>query len=268
MPFVDARGMRIFHESSGEGEPLVLIAGLGSDHTAFMLAQVPAFAAAGYRCIAIDNRDAGQTGDSPTETYGIRDMADDVAGFLHSSGIVSAHILGWSMGGMIGQELAIHHTPLVRSLTLFGTDAGQNASVRCWVESWMAVREKCTPREMGMVFLPVVFGWRFLAMPGAKEAILGAIDANPYPQSAAAFLRQCRAILAHDTRERLSAIAAPTLVIAGAEDIVQPPRHAEFIAGRIRGSQLTVLPDVAHAAVWENPALFNATVISFLSEHR
>jgi pimeloyl-ACP methyl ester carboxylesterase len=84
----------MFYEMSGDGAALLLIPGLTADHTGWML-QVPACIAAGYRCIAIDNRDVGQSDESPVERYTIRDMADDAAAVLDRIGCGPVHVIGY-----------------------------------------------------------------------------------------------------------------------------------------------------------------------------
>jgi pimeloyl-ACP methyl ester carboxylesterase len=109
------------YKLAGEGESVVFIAGLASDHLERLPAHVPAFTAAGYQCVLFDNRDAGQTGDGSVAAYTIKQLADDATGLLKQLGIKQAHIVGESMGGMIAQELAINYPELVRSLMLVCT---------------------------------------------------------------------------------------------------------------------------------------------------
>jgi 3-oxoadipate enol-lactonase len=265
MPRVSAGGLNIFHETTGDGPPLLLIPGLTTDHTAWML-QVPAFVAAGYRCIAIDNRDVGQTDQSPNQRYTIRDMANDAAAVLDHLDAGPVHVIGYSMGGMIAAELALTHPGRVSSLTLCATDAGQDPLVRSWLTSLMLLRPKCDTREFCQVLVPWLFSPRFLAQPGAVEAIVDVVVANPFPQTVSGFVRQCDAILTHDVRNRLGAIAVPTHVVAGEADIILPPRISRFLADAIRGSRLTILPHLGHAACWEDAGVLNDAVLSFLNE--
>src|SRR5437868_5592028 len=130
MPKTFVNGLNLYYDDSGVGEPLVLIPGLSADHTVFAQSQVPCLVAAGYRCISLDNRDVGQTDSSPIADYTMRDMADDAAGLIRGLALGRAHIVGWSMGGMIAQELALNHPDCVSSLTLYAADAGQNPRLR------------------------------------------------------------------------------------------------------------------------------------------
>src|SRR5579859_2633380 len=96
MPIVRVNDIEMYYEIHGEGEPVVLIAGLNSDHTLYR-GILPRLAAS-YQVVAFDNRGVGQT-DKPDIPYSIEMMADDTAGLLDALGITGAHILGTSMGG-------------------------------------------------------------------------------------------------------------------------------------------------------------------------
>ncbi len=267
MPDVKVNGLRVHYKTTGRGEPIVLLSGLGTDQSAWALSQVPAFVAAGFMCVGVDNRDAGQSDKSPVEQYSIRDMADDAAAVLIDLGCGPVHALGASMGGMIAQELALAHPEMIQSLTLCCTDAGRSAAVRAWVKSLLIMRPKCDLRSFWQTLIPWCFGEAFLSQPGAQESVLDGVEANPHPQSSEAFIRQCGAILTHDTMDRLSDISAPTHVITGAEDIVHPARSAKVLTERIPGAELTIVPNVGHALCWEDPIGFNEAVLSFIARH-
>ena len=120
MPTVRVGDINIYYEDYGKGEPLLLIAGWGTDLSCW-LSQIPEFSTK-YRVIAFDNRGAGRT-DAPDEPYSFRMMADDAVGLLDALGIGQAHILGVSMGGCIAQEIAIEHPERTKSLILAATTA-------------------------------------------------------------------------------------------------------------------------------------------------
>src|SRR5215471_5203694 len=104
MPKINIHGFNMYYECAGEGDPLVCISGLGGDHLGWTAAQAPAFTAAGYRCLLFDNRDVGQTDESPVPSYTIRQCAEDTTALMARLEIASAHVIGVSMGGMIAQE--------------------------------------------------------------------------------------------------------------------------------------------------------------------
>lgn len=119
---VTANGINIYYETHGEGEPLLLIEGLG--YSSWMwYKQIPELSKK-HRVIVYDNRGVGHT-DKPDSEYTIELMADDAASLLSALGVESAHVMGVSMGGYIAQELALRHPEKVRSLILAGTNNGE-----------------------------------------------------------------------------------------------------------------------------------------------
>jgi pimeloyl-ACP methyl ester carboxylesterase len=264
MPRVDVGSLSIFCEQLGAGEPVVLLTGLGGDLAGWLTFQAPALVRAGYRAVLIDNRDAGRSDLSPVPRYTMRDLAGDTARVIETLGLAPAHVLGWSMGGMIAQELAIRHPHAVRSLTLYGTSAGDDPFTNAWVAAMALIRSKLDGADYARATCPWLFAHPFIERPGTMDGYAEDCAANPYPQPEAAYARQCAAILAHSTSARLAAIRAPTHVIVGEQDITLPPRLSRHLAGHIAGAALTVLPGVGHAAAWEAPGAFNSAVLEFL----
>lgn len=253
----------MYYEIGDAGTPLVLISPLSGDHLAWGL-QVPDFTAAGFRCLTFDNRDAGQTGASPEDSYSMRQFADDTAAVMTAAGVTAAHVMGASMGGMIAQELALNHPQRVLSLTLVCTSAWCDPALGSVLAQWKALRPHCTPDEFLRVFSPWLFTYRFFAQPEPLAGLLEMARGNPFPQAAAWYGRQTDAILGHDTRGRLHALAVPAHVIVGEEDVLTPPRLSRDLAAAISGATLTELPACGHGLFWEQTAAFNAAVIGFL----
>ncbi len=256
--------MRLFHELAGTGHPLVLISGVSSDHVGWKATQVPDFIAAGFQCLLFDNRDVGQTGESSIDEYDTRLFADDTAGLIRQLRLGPAHIVGASMGGMIAQHLALNHPDCVRSLTLVCTAAKPDAYMKNVIDAWKTAAWLGTREEFLQARMPWLFTHRFYENAGTMAAYRKRVLSNPFPQSVAAFHRQCNALLAHDTVSLLPRIAVPTHVVVGAEDLLIPPRHSRRIAELIPGATLSVLPNTGHCLFWETPLEFNRTVLEFL----
>jgi pimeloyl-ACP methyl ester carboxylesterase len=254
----------MYYEIIGEGEPLVLISGLGGDHLNWAMAQVPAFTGAGYQCLVFDNRDVGQTDDSPAASYTIRQFADDTAALLDQLDLGPAHVLGTSMGGMIAQELTINYPERVRSATFVCTFAAAEPYIVHLFESWKTVARHVSLSELYAVIGPWVFTHRFYEQPENVQMFMQMLQENPFPQSADCFCRQCDAIVTHDALDRLKSITAPTHVIVGGEDILTPPRQSRALADQIPEAELTVVPEAGHGLSWEKPLEFNQAVLEFL----
>jgi len=264
MPRVNVNGLRMYFEFQGEGEPLLLIMGLGADHALWKPVQVPAFTEAGYRCVLFDNRDVGQTDASPTPQYTMRDMADDTAGLLEALDLGPVHVLGASMGGMIAQELAISHRQLVRSLTLVSTLPRIDAITRWILQGWKAIRPKCSMEEYFMVAGPWGFTYRFFEDEEAVQMATRIEMDSAHPQAVEGFVRHCEATLTHDAADRLASITTPTHVLAGEEDILTGPRYARALVQSIPDARLSLIPASGHWPFWENPDACHDAIVAFL----
>lgn len=261
MPYVPTRDIITYYEEAGSGEPLVLIRGLGSDLQAWA-PQVPILAKH-FRVITYDNRGAGRTS-APDKPYSIAGMADDLAALLDALKIEKAHVLGYSMGGMVAQEFALRHPGRLEKLILLATSARPDGYMRAVVQSFINIRRSNMAREQVVRSLaPFLYTAALFDDEERYERAILASVANPYAQQDHAFIRQAQAILAHDASGRVGGIKASTLVVANREDILVPPRHGEALAKAIPGAQLQML-DGAHAGVTEFPQEHCEAFISFL----
>jgi pimeloyl-ACP methyl ester carboxylesterase len=263
VPIVEANGQQLYYEEHGEGEPLLAVMGLGADHSAWIL-QVPEWSKA-QRLIVFDNRDAGQSSqaDGP---YEVADMAADALALADTLELDSFHLLGFSLGGAIAQEMALAAPERVRTLTLCVTYGGtggfgprRSAVLRNVVEGMS--REEFLDFLMMLIYSDRLFDNEAFAQ-AARTAMLD----NPHPQSREAFIRQLEASGRHDARDRLGTLAMPVHVIGARRDIMVPPFRSEDIAELIPGSKLTIV-DAGHAANVEVAPEFNALVLDFIAEH-
>ena len=120
MPTVRVNDITMYYEIHGEGEPVVLIAGLNSDHTLYQKLGIISRLAESYQVVAFDNRGVGRT-DKPDSPYSIEMMAEDTVGLLDVLGIKKVHLLGISMGGRIALALTLRHPERVKTLMLVST---------------------------------------------------------------------------------------------------------------------------------------------------
>ncbi|MGI8925161.1 MAG: alpha/beta fold hydrolase [Tepidiformaceae bacterium] len=262
MPTAPIRDLIMYYEEQGSGDPLVLIMGLGGDLQAWAL-QVPQLSRH-FRVITFDNRGAGRTS-APDRPCSIAGMAEDVAALMDHLGIAKAHVLGFSMGGYIAQEFALAYPKRLDRLILLATAPDIDGYGRAVVKNWIDVRRSSMSREQ---VVRLTSTWLYSAELLDDEAryersVLNSLN-NPYAQQDHAFIRQAQAVLAFDARERLSAIQAPTLVVAGREDILVPPRNSARLAKLIPNATLLELSG-AHLGCIEFPAEYNQAFLEHLA---
>jgi pimeloyl-ACP methyl ester carboxylesterase len=247
-------------EQRGEGPDVLLLCGLGDPIEAWE-PQLEGLSDR-YRLTAFDNRGAGRTKLSADGTT-VATMADDAAAVLRGLGIGSAHVMGFSGGSAVAQELALRHPDLTRSLVLMSTYAVCDTYARSMFAFWRWMAERA-PDDRAM--LEAFFLWVYTPRAHESGMVAQLIDdalAFEHPQSTEDFVAQIDALVAHDALDRLAGIEAPTLVLAGEIDIIFPPRFGQVVADRIPGAEFEVLPGEAHQPFQENPDAFNARVDSF-----
>ncbi|WP_162184873.1 alpha/beta fold hydrolase [Allokutzneria albata] len=262
---VRANGITLWCEDFGDpADPAVLLVmGLGAQGTSWNESFCSALVEGGRYVVRFDNRDTGRSDsvDFTTSPYTMTDLAADAIGLLDALGIGAAHVVGTSMGGMIGQEMAIEHPTRVLSLT-----------------SWMSSPDTPDPQTMDWRTLP---GRRPVITPIAAE-----MAANP-PRTRAEhvdfMVRLARAVTgsgsefdedevrrmienaldrapgrdgtmnhsiaassSRDRRDLLRHLTIPVLVLHGTEDPVVPFEHAEEMARLVPHARLVPLPGVGH----------------------
>lgn len=265
MPIARNGDIQIFYEVSGSGEPLLLIMGLGADHSVWE--QHRAAYANHYQCFAIDNRGVGRTS-KPLGSYTTREMAEDVLAVMDHAGIGRAHVAGISMGGAIAQQLCLSVPDRVRSLVLVATWARLTAFNRNVFEHLKSVRAHATPGDFTRCLQLWIWGADYFARNETDlETARRDADANPAPQPQYAFEAQCDACIGHDTLDSLSRIKVPTLITAGLEDIFTPFPLSQALHRGIAGSELLEFDRCAHTHHWEDLQIFNSETLRFLQRH-
>ena len=258
MPGYRIGDVTLHAETVGEGFPLLLISGTGlpSSIWAFQMGWLTQI----RQVIAFDNRDVGESSDSPDE-YTPADMAKDTVGLLDALGVEQTDVIGYSLGGAIAQELAIANPDRVRGLVLLSTWAATDEWLKLRFSLWERIIAATGAELTGELGALDLFTYRFF-VPGRIE-MLRAQNADAEPRSAG-LMRQWRADQAHDATDRLAKIMNPTLVVGGAEDILVPARYSEALATLIPGAKLEILDAAAHGALVEAPDALRAAVEPFL----
>jgi 3-oxoadipate enol-lactonase len=265
--FADANGARLYYEVYGEGEPLLLIMGLGANHLGWA-AQVPVYARE-FKVIVFDSRGTGQSDFPQGVDFTIPLLADDAAALLDALGVDRAHVYGISLGGMIAQEMALRHPDKVRSLILGATTPGGPHAVgtdaqtlRTLLEQAAVVDRAVTPGILEILFSPAYLAGH---LSDLREVFQRSAD---YPRtSPEAYGAQLRAVAGYDTYDRLPDIAAPTLVLHGTDDPLVPVANGRILAERIPDAKLVLFEGARHGYYLEKQAEADAAVLDFLRAH-
>jgi pimeloyl-ACP methyl ester carboxylesterase len=235
------RGIRMYYETHGSGPPFLLLHG-GAGNGQQFDKQVPAFAPH-YRLIVPDCCAQGRTTDR-TGPLTYHDMAEDMIALLDRLHVHRVDIMGWSDGGDIGLDMAIHHPDRIKHLVTFGANFspdGLNPDDVAWNRTATAAS----------------FG------PGMRA---GWTSMNPEPdhyEAAMTKIIEMWRTLPRFTAEQLHSIRAKTMICAGDHDLIRP-EHTAALAAAIPGAATWIVPDASHSAMSEKPDLVNAKVLEFL----
>jgi pimeloyl-ACP methyl ester carboxylesterase len=239
--------------------------GLGGDHHGWALQRRDL--ARRYRLVLVDNRDAGAS-DEATTAYGLADMAADALGVMDHLGIERFHVLGASMGGAIAQHLALAAPSRVTTVVLASTWGRTDAFLATILRAWRRLVERLAPEEFLAVQAPWAFTHRFFTAPPPEVLALQAeLRQRGGIKSVPAYQRQVDACLAHDVLDLIPILKTPTLVLAGEDDILTPPRYARSIAAALLTAEVMLVPAGGHACFLENARPFSERVLRFLGRH-
>jgi 3-oxoadipate enol-lactonase len=245
-------GCRLYHEtySPADGEPLLLLEGLGGDIPGWRR-NIPRLAEE-LLVVAYDFRGNGRS-DPPQGPVTMETFVDDTVGLLDHLGIDSAHAYGQSFGGMVAQEMALSHPERVRSLILAATHPGRRHAVPV---------EETVPKDRP---------WLALYSPGFAEAHPAHVEEDlraGTPQDPGAARTQWEAMRDFDAWDRLPSLRVPTLVMHGTEDRTISADNARLLAGRIPGARLHLLERAGHVYHSERPEEADAAVLDFIGSIR
>lgn len=224
--------------------------------------------AAEHHVVAFDNRGVGASSGSPSKS--IEQMADDAITFIKAMGFKQVDLFGFSMGGMVAQEIALKDPQLVRKIILAGTGpaGGEGISDVTGVTFYDMLRGFFTHQDPKQY----LFFTRTPNGINAGKAFLARLNERSENRdkeiSVSAFLAQLDALRAwgHKEPEDLSVVKNPVLVVNGDSDRMVPSKDSRDLAARLPNSKLIIYPDAGHGAVFQNQADFVPKALEFLAQ--
>ncbi len=266
MPTINIDDTDFYYEIHGDGEPLLLIPGLGTGLWLWFK-QVPAFAES-FRTIVFDPPGVGRSATSDI-AFTTCSLAATLAKSLDVLGLQQAHVLGASLGGFVAQEFALAYPQETMSLVLCCTSAGgaRHVPPDASIMEAYAANFKLNADERIRQNLLLSFAPHYASEHSEEvERVIEMRLANFVPDDV--YLSQVRAGQAHDADERVSRITARTLVITGDADRIVPMENSVNLATAIPQAKLVVIPGGSHMFFIEEAAAFNAAVVESINQVR
>jgi 3-oxoadipate enol-lactonase len=253
---VEAGGIHLNYELTGDGTPLVLTHGLGNDLRFWDDVEKPL--AEHHRLLRWDVRGFGAS-DKPPGPYGTQLLAADLAALLDALGLERVHLAGLSMGGVVAQRFALDFGHRVRSLILISTssEVGERA-----VRSWQRLADR-VERE-GFDERTADASPSFSAAFAARHpARVRALSEQVRDNDPAAYAAAARAVSEYNWTADLSRVAAPTLILQGLADRLTPPGGSVRMQRALPRARLLLVADTGHFLPLERPILFACSVLAF-----
>ncbi|MFN4088470.1 MAG: 3-oxoadipate enol-lactonase [Alphaproteobacteria bacterium] len=265
MATIRANGIDIHYVIEGPAEGPVVTMSHSLTTTLDMWApQVKPLTERGYRVLRYDTR--GHGGTSVTEPpYTLDTLAADAAAMLDALGIARTHFVGLSMGGMIGQTLALARPDLFATLTLCDTSSGYPPEGgQMWADRIAAAEAAGLEANVA----PTIERWFSPGFAAANDTALVPVRDMIRHTPVKGYVGCCHAISKLALTDRIAAIAVPTLIIVGEDDPGTPVAMHVTINEKIAGSELVILPTARHLSNIESVEPFNKALIAFLDRHR
>ena len=272
--FADVNGIKLCYEVKGEGEPLILVHGFGSNKEGWIAQFEPL--SKYFKVIRFDNRNGGKS-DRPNIPNTAEMLADDVRGLLDYLQIEKAHIIGWSLGGIIVQSFAIKYPNRIKKVILINTVMGapNTQGVEMLKNNHIATL-KARKEDPEQAFwdgarLGYYYSFRkeMMANPNKKFYDLWSVDdlkkiENLNPPTKQDIINQSNALLQKITEDDLKKIINPTLLIASSHDKLTSSNSMIEMHNVIPNSILTIIQKAGHSSPISRAPEINKLIIEFL----
>jgi len=249
---LQVEGRALWAERRGAGVPLLLLPGMAA-HAGYWPEQFLAALEPELAPVLLDHRGTGRSA-RDRAPFTIADLAGDALAVLDALGVPRAAVLGFSLGGMVAQELALLAPDRVSHLVLLGTSAGGEGAHGVQADALDPLLDAMRAHDGERA---IRAGWDANVGPALRgdgaafRRWVRTATALPFPM--ATLRSQRAAAAAHDASGRLGALAVPTLVVHGTEDRLVPPADGRRLAELVPGARLELVEGAGHLVFWEAP---------------
>lgn len=262
MPSLKIENIELYYQIVGKGNPLLLIAGLGSDSQSWI--PILPELSKHFNVITPDNRGVGRTKSNNTD-ISIQQIADDCIALVKYLEFTSINLLGHSMGGFVALDIAIRYPEFVSKLILASTSSVNSERNNALFNDWVSFLESGMNLKL---WFRNIFYWLFTNdffknKKLLNEAIQYAIE-YPYIQNKNDFKNQVNAISKFNCQNKISEINSKTMVINGKEDILFSPEESKKFLQMIKEAKFSIIENAAHSIFIENPKGFTDCILKFL----
>ena len=255
-----ANGISIHYTLEGPaGAPIVVMSHSLATDLSMWDPTVPALKDR-FRVLRYETRGHGET-EAPKAAYTLDQLADDALGLIKTLGLGRVHWVGLSMGGMIGQTLALKAPDTLLSLSLCDTSSRIPAEAKA---AWADRIKTAESQGMEPLVEPTLARWFTEPFRKTRGDVMGRVATMIRNTPPAGYAGCCAAIAQLDLTDRISAIKMPTIAIVGEDDPGTPVAAHKVIHEKIAGSRLEIIPKAAHLANMEQPEAFNKALTGFL----
>lgn len=260
MPYLSIKDIQVYYEVHGQGEPLLLIHGLGSS-TQDWEYQVKFFTQ--YQIIAFDLRGHGKS-DKPKEPYTVKQFASDTAQLCRALSVQSVHVVGHSLGGMVAFQLALDFPDLVKTMTI--VNSAPMVTFPRFIDSFKFFLRSVNVKLFGM--RPLSIGLSKILFPKPEQVDLRELFVQRWCENdPVAYLHALHAFKGWTVLNRLSELQCPTLIVTADHDYT-PVSLKEYYAKFIAKSELVVIKDSRHITIVDQAEAFNQVLLKFLQKQR
>lgn len=258
MPTLNAKGVKIHWKLEGGGEPLVLIHGVGSDLTAWD--GVVAALQGRHTILRMDLRGHGKSEQSPGP-YDLAMFANDVISLLDYLALTQIHLAGFSLGGLVAQQIAINEDERLASLMVISSIAGRTDEEKRQV---VARAELLGNAGASLHVADAVGRWFTDAFRHSHPNVVEKRRQKSLQNNPCCYAAAYWALANGDLADELGKITVPTLAMTGECDAGSPPRMSKLIAGRVKNGRAVILPKLKHGVLLEAPGQIASQMENFI----